>query len=68
MSKDSLTKPTTASGEWAHDTEVTLPDGIHLKVDWNKSELTIKLNGRVIDISSKSKRVVVGREPETSEI
>lgn len=65
MSKDSLTKP--ASNEQAHDTEVTLPDGVHLKVDWKKSALTIKLNGRVIDISSKSRRVVVGREPEIND-
>jgi len=50
-----------------HDTEITLPDGVHLKIDWNNSALTIKLNGRVIDVSSKSTRVVVGRNPEATD-
>lgn len=68
MSDDSLIKPTSAAnGGWAHNTEVTLPDGVRLVIDWNKSEMTINMNGRKIDISAKSTRVVVGRELESND-
>lgn len=66
MKEDDLIGPATV-GEQANNTEITLPDGIHLNVDWEKSELTIKMNGRSFDITSKSKRVVVGREPEAND-